>query len=130
MTPKKVEARRRKNGALQAKLGTEPTQSGPFRSLAASSPWVGNFLLNLAEDEAARNPNKDLRVVVEADALLFVTTSWTFVYENSPIITDFSLSSKPYFHWSYVILVVKKLSLKPSRAIMEAWLLQFEPRRV
>ena len=51
------------------------------------------------------------------------------MYENSPIITDFSLSSKPYFHWSYVILVVKKLSLKPSRAIMEAWLLQFEPSK-
>ncbi|MEE8322257.1 MAG: hypothetical protein V3R57_01355 [Candidatus Bathyarchaeia archaeon] len=31
---------------------------------------------------------------------LFLTTSWTFVNENSSIIADFNLPSKSYFHWS------------------------------
>ena len=31
---------------------------------------------------------------------VLVTTSWTFVYENSSIIADFTLHTKPYSHWS------------------------------
>jgi len=37
-------------------------------------------------------------------AQVLITTSWTFVSENSPIIADSNPSSKPYFHWSYVRL--------------------------
>ena len=33
-------------------------------------------------------------------AVLFVTTSWTFVYENSSIIADCNRFSNPYFHWN------------------------------
>ena len=48
------------------------------------------------------------------------------MYENSSIIADFDLPSKPYFHWTSVILVVKKFSLKPSLTIMCVCLLQLE----
>lgn len=62
--PKKAEAQRNRNGAFKVKLAPEQSINGQFRSLSGSNPWVGNFLLNLAEDEGMRNPNKNIQVAV------------------------------------------------------------------
>jgi hypothetical protein len=67
-----------------------------FENLCKALLWLRKY----RRTEAA-NPCKTIQIV-QADpkrltAVLLVTTSWTFVYENSSIIADFNLPFNPFF---------------------------------
>lgn len=61
---KMAEELRSKNGKFKVKLAPVQSLNGQFRSLAGTNPWVGNYLLNLAEDEGVRNSNNSIQVAV------------------------------------------------------------------
>ena len=64
--PKSVKAQE-KGARSSGKKGEKVQQERPGLLTAARS-WVGDFLLNQAEDEGTRNPNKDIRVAIKGDA--------------------------------------------------------------
>jgi len=59
---------------------------------------------------------KDNAMQCKNGTVLFVTTSWTFVYEFSSIIADFNLPSNPFFTG---FRSSRSLSPKPSQTIMQ-----------
>ena len=66
MMPKSVKAQ--EQGARSAGKKNEKVQQERSGLLTTARSWVGDFLLNLAEDEGTRDPNKDINVKIEGDA--------------------------------------------------------------